>query len=247
MIRLSPALDADSLGRQLADRRRLQIRDFLVAEDAERIHAMLAAQTPWWTAFNDGERVAQVSPEIAARLTREQAAEIHAGIQLRAQSQYQFLYDYYPLFAHYFMPEVPWMPLFEVYEWLNSEATLAFFRRLTGNDDIRWADGQATLYRAGHFLQCHTDEQKDEQRLAAYVFNLTREWGRDWGGYLQFYDSNADIDHAFRPIFNALNIFLIPAVHSVGMVAPYAPGMRYSITGWLRGDDPPGEFNRSGS
>ena len=90
-----------------------------------------------------------------------------------------------------------------------------------------------------------TDEQKNEQRLAAYVFNLTRI-GRDWGGYLQFYDAESDIEHAFRPIFNALNIFLVPAVHSVGMVAPYAPGMRYSITGWLRGDDPPGEFTRSG-
>ena len=244
MIGLNPALDIDGLGRQLVEGRRLQIRDFLVAEAAERIHQLLARQTPWWTAFNDGERVAQMPPEFAARLTREQAAEIHAGIQQRAQHQYQFLYDYYPLFAHYFMPEVDWMPLFEVYEWLNSEATLAFFKRLTGRGDIRWADGQATLYRAGHFLQCHTDEQKNEQRIAAYVLNLTKDWGRDWGGYLQFFDAQSDVEHGFRPIFNALNIFLVPAVHNVGMVASYAPGMRYSITGWLRGDDPPGEFNR---
>lgn len=245
MIGLNPALDVDALGRKLVDDRRLQVRDFLVDQEAERIHQLLAQQTPWWTAFNDGERVAQVSPELAARLTREQAAEIHAGIQQRAQRQYQFLYDYYPLFAHYFMPEVAWMPLFEVYEWLNSEASLAFFRRLTGRGDIRWADGQATLYRAGHFLQCHTDEQKNEQRIAAYVFNLTKDWDRDWGGYLQFYDAQSDVEHGFRPIFNALNIFLIPAVHNVGMVASYAPGLRYSITGWLRGDDPPGEFNRT--
>jgi SM-20-related protein len=245
MIGLNPALDVHALGRKLVADRRLQIRDFLVESEAERIHQMLAQQTPWWTAFNDGERVAQVSPELAARLTREQAAEIHAGIQHRAQRQYQFLYDYYPLFAHYFMPEVAWMPLFEVYEWLNSNATLDFFRRLTGRDDIRWADGQATLYRPGHFLQCHTDEQKNEQRVAAYVFNLTKEWGRDWGGYLQFFDAQSDIEHGIRPIFNALNIFLIPAVHNVGMVAPYAPGLRYAITGWLRGDDPPGAFDRA--
>lgn len=246
IIRLNPALDVDNLHRRLTENRRLQIRDFLVEQDADRIFGLLAEHTPWWTAFNDGDRVAQVSPELAARLTREQATEISAGIQQRARSQYQFLYDYYPLFAHYFTRDVAWMPLFEVYEWLNSEPMIAFFRQLTGRDDIRWADGQATLYRAGHFLQCHTDEQKNEQRLAAYVFNLTRDWNRDWGGYLQFFDANSDIEQAFQPTFNALNIFLIPAAHSVGMVAPYAPGMRYSITGWLRGDDPPGEFNRRG-
>ena len=244
MIRLNPALDEAALSRTLVDHRRLQVRDFLVGEDAERIHGLLARETPWWTAFNDGERVAQMSPDFAARVTPQQVAEIRAGIHQRAQRQYQFFYDYYPLFAHYFMPEIPWMPLFEVYEWLNSEPTLGFLRRLTGRDDIRWADGQATLYRAGHFLQCHTDEQKNEQRLAAYVLNLTKDWSSDWGGYLQFFDAQSDVDHGFRPIFNALNIFLIPAVHNVGMVASYAPGMRYSITGWLRGDDPPGEFNR---
>ena len=65
MIRLNPALDVDNLGRKLVDDRRLQIRDFLAEDEANRIHTMLAEQTPWWTAFNDGERVAQVSPEIA--------------------------------------------------------------------------------------------------------------------------------------------------------------------------------------
>ena len=247
MIRLNPAHNVDALGRGLVERRRLQIREFLVAEDAERVHRMLAQETPWWTAFNDGERVAQVAPDVAARLTPQQVAEIQAGIQQRAQTQYQFLYNYYPLFAHYFMPEVPWLPVFEAYEFLNSEPMLGFFRQLTGRDDIRWADGQATLYRAGHFLKCHTDEQQQENRIAAYVLNLTKEWDRDWGGYLEFFDANHDIEQAFRPIFNALNIFLIPAPHSVGMVASYAPGMRYSITGWLRGDDPPGEFNRKRS
>ncbi|MEO8176820.1 MAG: hypothetical protein ABI626_09195, partial [Sphingomicrobium sp.] len=113
MIRLNPALDEAALGRTLVDHRRLQVRDFLVGEDAERIHGLLARETPWWTAFNDGERVAQMSPEFAARVTLEQVAEIRDGIHQRAQRQYQFLYDYYPLFAHYFMPEIPWMPLFE--------------------------------------------------------------------------------------------------------------------------------------
>lgn len=247
MIRLNPAHDVDALGSSFSERRRLQIRDFFVEEDAERIYEMLLEKTPWWVAFNEGERVAQIRPEQAALLSPEQAAEITAGIHQRAQKQYQFLYQYYPLYSQYFAPGSPWLPIYEIYEWLNSDASLDFFRKLTGRPDIRWADGHATLYRAGHFLKYHTDEQPNEQRIAAYVLNFTKGWGRDWGGFLQFFNAQYDVEEALRPIFNALNIFIIPADHSVSMVSNYAPGFRFSVTGWLRGDDPPGEFNRRGS
>ena len=72
------------------------------------------------------------------------------------------------------------------YEFINSPRFLEFVRRLTGLDDIRWADGHATLYRAGHFLKFHTDEKPADKRRAAYVLNFTKDWGRDWGGLLQF-------------------------------------------------------------
>ena len=244
MIRLNPAHDLTALSNEFAKRRRLQIRDFFVEQDAERIHEVLLHQTPWWVAYNDGERVAQITPEDAARLSPRHVAEITAGIHERARVQYQFLYQYYPLFSKYFTPGTPWLPIYEIYEWLNSDPALDFFRKLTGRPDIRWADGHATLYRAGHFLKYHTDEQPSEQRIAAYVLNFTKGWGRDWGGFLQFFNDQYDVEEALRPIFNALNIFLIPTDHSVSMVSTYAPGMRFSVTGWLRGDDPPGEFNR---
>ena len=247
MIRLNPAHDVEALGTRFGERRRIQIRDFFLEEDAERVHEVLLNETPWWVAYNDGERVAQIRPEEAARLSPEQVAEITAGIHHRARIQYQFLYQYYPLFSKYFTPGTPWLPIYEIYEWLNSEPGLDFFRRLTGRSDIRWADGHATLYRAGHFLKYHTDEQPDQQRIAAYVLNFTKGWGRDWGGFLQFFNDQYDVEEGLRPVFNALNIFLVPMDHSVSMVASYAPGMRFSVTGWLRGDDPPGEFNRHGS
>jgi SM-20-related protein len=244
MIRLNPNHDIDALAATFAQRRRMQIRDFLVEEHAESVYEMLLTETPWWTAFNDGEKVAQLPPELAAQLTQQQAAEIQAGIFERARTGYQFLYQYYPLYSQYFDPKTPWLPLFEAYEFVNSPEVLGFFRRLTGRDDIRWADGHATLYRAGHFLKYHTDENPADRRVAAYVLSLTKNWGRDWGGFLQFFDEKFDIEEGLRPIFNALNIFLIPADHSVSWVANYAPGLRFSITGWLRADNPPGDFNR---
>lgn len=244
MMHLNPGLDPDALRHGLEEAGRLQIKDFLAGEDAERVYQMLMSHTPWWTAFNVGEKVAQVSPEMASRLTPAQVQEFMTGIQVRARTEYQFLYNYYPVLGHYFDRSQPWVPVYEAYEFLNSTPVLDFFREVTGRPDIRWADAQATLYRAGHFLKRHTDEQHSEKRIAAYVLNLTKGWDPDWGGFLQFFDADRNIEQAFRPAFNALNIFLIPALHSVGMVANYAPGHRYSITGWLRGDDPPGAFDR---
>ena len=68
---------------------------------------------------------------------------------------------------------------------------------------------------------------------------MTPDWREDWGGHLNFFDGAGNIEQGFKPAFNVLNIFAVPAAHSVGLVAPFAARHRYSITGWLRaGEDP---------
>ena len=248
MIRINPALKAGDLAKEFETRRRMQVRDFLVPEDAERVHDMLANQTPWWTAFNVGERVEQVSPEQAARLTPQQLNQMLLGINERAKTGYQFIYNFYPMTPTYFDPAAPKLPILEVLEFVNSPKVLDFVRALTGCSDISGADAQATLYRAGHFLKSHSDEEPGgaNKRVAAYVMNFTKLWERDWGGYLQFYNERHDIEEAYRPIFNALNIFTVPADHAVGMVSSFAYGMRFSVTGWFRTDAPPGRLDLFG-
>ena len=238
-LELNPALDAQHLASAYRAKHRLQIRDLLTEASAEAVLRAIEG-APWGLAFNDGSEVVQLDGNALANLSREQAAQMMAGIHERARSEYQFLYAYYPLLTAYFTPGIERMPIFDTFEFINSAPFLQFIRRVTGLDAIRWADGQATMFRAGHFLKCHTDESSSERRLAAYVINMTKVWGRDWGGFLQFFDDHNDIEQAFRPAFNAINIFTIPANHSVSMVASYAPGNRLSITGWFRGDDPPG-------
>lgn len=244
MIRINSAHDPAELATSYAASGRMQIRDFLVAEDAERVHDSLATGTPWWLVYNEGAKVAQLPPEYLATLSQQQLNQMLLGVQERARTQYQFLYHFYPLVSHYFTPTAPKLPVLAIYEFLNAPETLAFFRRLTGREDIRWADAQATLYRSGNFLKSHTDQDNDGHRVAAYVLNFTKLWERDWGGYLQFFDANHDIEQAYRPIFNGINIFTVPQDHSVGMVSSFCYGMRYSVTGWLRRDAPPGPFGR---
>ncbi|MBC8025073.1 MAG: 2OG-Fe(II) oxygenase, partial [Steroidobacteraceae bacterium] len=157
----------------------------------------------------------------------------------RARSGYQFFYDHFPLSSEIASGRPVPPALADFFGFVNSDETLDFVRRVTSLPTIRWADAHATRYRAGHFLKYHTDENAAEARLAAYVFNFTRDWGRDWGGYLQFFDERYDVEAGYRPIFNALNLFTVPADHSVSMVAAYVRSSRLSITGWFRGDDPP--------
>ena len=244
MTRINPALDAGKLARQFKRERRMQIRDILAAEDAEWTWDQLANHTPWGLVFNEGGRVVELSERQLAQLSPQQRSQLAAGVIERAKTQYQFVYHYYPLTTEYFNAGST-LPILRFYEWLNRPETLDYLRALTGRPDVKWAHAQATLYARGHFLKSHSDlEPNMNRRAVAFVFNFTRLWERDWGGYLQFFNDQHDIELAIRPIFNALNIFAVPHDHSVEMVAPFAGGMRLAITGWLRTDDPPGPFGR---
>lgn len=246
MISINPAHDPAALARAYAaGGGRMQIRDFLVREHADRIHHILRHETPWWLAFNDGPKVHQLPPEYLARLTQPQLNQILAGIQQRARAGYQYLYQFNPMIAHYFDPALPKDPILCVMEFLNAPATLDYFRTLTGCPDIQWIDAHATLFRSGNFLKEHTDADDRDSRVTAYVLNFTPNWQRDWGGFLQFFDEGSyDVEKAYCPAFNAINLFQIPRDHSVGMVSSFCPENRYSVTGWFRRDPPPGPFGR---
>jgi Rps23 Pro-64 3,4-dihydroxylase Tpa1-like proline 4-hydroxylase len=245
MTRLNPALDAATLAAQFQrEHGRMQLRDFLAPEDAEWTFDQLASNTPWGLVFNDADRVVDLSYEQMVALPPAQLQMIAQGVMERAKTQFQFLYHSYSLTMQYFNTASE-QPLLKFYEFLNSPATLDWFRTFTGRADIKWAYAQATLYGRGHFLKSHSDlEPHANTRAVAFVLNFTKLWERDWGGYLQFFDDNHDVELAWRPTFNTLNVFTVPHDHSVEMVTSFATGQRFAITGWLRTDDPPGAFGR---
>lgn len=243
-VELNPSLDPEALAAEYAKKKRMQIRGFLTEPSARAVHEELR-QLPWGLAYNDGANVVQMSPDQVAGLQAPEAGQIMAGIQQRARSEYQFLYAYFPILTAYFRPGSPWFGIYDFYEFLNSPETLAVVRKVTGLENIRWADGQATWFRPGHFLKAHTDEEAATGRLAAYVMNLAPVWERDWGGFLQFFDGDDNIEAAFKPSFNTLNIFTIPQLHSVSMVSTYVQAERLAVTGWFRSDQPIGPFGRT--
>jgi SM-20-related protein len=106
--------------------------------------------------------------------------------------------------------------------------------------DIVFADAQATCYTSGDFLNKHDDSAPGKHRLAGYVLNLTPSWNPNWGGALQFYDSQDNCVDTLVPSYNALNVFRVPQPHAVSYLPPYASGKRLSITGWFRAGADPG-------
>ena len=206
---------------------RVQIRDLLTNGSARMLWQQLQNETRWTVTFNDGDKkceVEQYDDNLRRQLT-------YAAWE-RARTSFQYIYERhalswnrepYPDPNHYFAGLV---------EFLNAPAFLNLVRDITGIPEIAWADGQATLYRPGDFLTVHDDVSKSAKRLVAYVLNMTPVWRSDWGGTLRFIDERGNIAEGYVPAFNVLNIFRVPARHSVMTVTPFG-SLRYSITGWF--------------
>lgn len=234
---LNPAIETATLAARFKADRRVQIRELLTPQSAEALHHVLAHQTRWglaWRAGDDGphgmdsRQLAAMSPSDRQALT----AKIFGTMQGQG---YAFSYARYPILDAYLGRWDPDGPHDILLEHINAEPFLDLVRVVTGMPELKKADAQATLYAPNHFLPRHIDAHSAEGWRVAYVLSMCREdWRPDWGGYLQFFDDDGDIVAGYRPRFNALSLFAVPAPHAVSYVPPFAPIGRYAITGWFR-------------
>ena len=235
MLTINPALDVERLAAEFAAKGRLQVRDVLAADSAATLQRILVEETPWGLAWQAG---ATSPPQLirADRLNSMADSErVSIGKRAAADPDYGFVYQSYPLVAAYLERWDPGSPQERLLEELNGEDMLRFMRAVTGVPEIVKMDGQATLYGPGHFLRPHNDAQSERGRRVAYVLNLTvGQWQPQWGGYLNFYTDDWDVEQAFMPRFNSLNLFRVPQWHSVEEVSGVAPLARYAVTGWAR-------------
>ena len=236
LIELNPNLDRGALREEFASAGRLQIRDVLSQQSASGLLAILATRTPWclaWQVGADGPHL--IRAEQAEKLTSADRQAIAQRLSAAGSANYAFLYRSYPLVTAYLEGWQPGSAQDRLLEELNAEPFITLLKDVTGMDDIVKVDGQATLYEPGNFLWPHTDAETARGRRVAYVLNLTaQEWQPQWGGYLNFYNDDFDIELAVRPRFNSLNLFSVPQWHSVSEVSATAPVGRYAITGWGR-------------
>ena len=232
-IVINPDLKLADYAEQLQSRGRVQIPDFFIPESADYLLRMIQENKDWYLAYNEGEEYFESSMEQMQALSPEQRQQFMNSIYARAQTQFQYVFHQYYISQAIQLNEQPGHPMHQVYYFMNDESTLELMRQLTGDASVKKADSYATLYSPGQFLTQHDDTHNKHDRVAAYTFGMTPEWRQNWGGHTAFFDSQGNIEEAFMPSFNTLNMFLIPQAHAVQMVTPFAGANRCSYIGWL--------------
>lgn len=233
-LSLNDDLDIPALARKFAKNKRVQIKNVLDEASATRVYRCLTEETEWVVGYKDGEKSLIITEqEIFSKSPGERQAFMHK-LNRQAAHEFQFLYYCLPLdnedlkkfYADHF--------LFRVYDFIRSEVMLKFIREVSGIKEIIGANAQATWYKTNNFLTKHNDYEPVTSRRVAYVMNFSKDWNTDWGGYLQFYDKDGNIEEGFMPRYNTLNLFQTPMDHSVSYVPPFCDGKRLGITGWFR-------------
>lgn len=225
--------EKDTIRQRLTQTGRAQITDVLTPSAADRL-----LQAALGVEYNVVSRRSAGHMDMTAQwldmLQPRQTLALSEAIQNAATDGFQYLFDNYPLYdlVQAGAASPYWR---DIVGFLNGEAFLSMVRELTGEERIALADAQLTRFRRGHFLTEHSDEAEGKNRFYAYVLSLTPAWRIDWGGLLAFHGADGNVEEAFTPRFNTLNLLKVPAAHSVTQVALSAGGHRISITGWLRG------------
>jgi Rps23 Pro-64 3,4-dihydroxylase Tpa1-like proline 4-hydroxylase len=228
MISINNSLDFTHIKRQYAVDDRVRIENIFSENSALRTHNSLNTGTAFDLAFiKDGRPTLASAKDLAALSAQEQHNMRKSILELGSQG-IGYLYGRHQIEAHSDKTYVA------VKEWLNDKKTLDLVKDLTGMMDIELASAQATRYINGHFLTRHQDIHEVEKRRLAYVLNFSENWHPDWGGLLQFYETNGTPRDAWSPMFNSMTIFDVRHIHAVTYVAPLAAKPRLAITGWFR-------------
>ncbi|MFC4349361.1 2OG-Fe(II) oxygenase [Kordiimonas lipolytica] len=233
-VRIDARHDPAALGEILQKEGRLQVPNFFPADVAEKLYGLLRANPTWFTAYNEGENFYEVPQAEVAGLSPAQQQQFWRVIQKGAREGFQYFFQQYYISEAVQQGRETGHPLHFMHDFVNSEPVLEFMRTLTGEPKVRYIDSFASQYVAGNFLTRHDDTHATDDRVAAYVISMTKDWKADWGGNLVFYDEDENITGGFKPTFNSLNIFLVPQPHAVTVVSPFAGDRRTSFLGWVK-------------
>lgn len=230
-LALDPGLDDGALAAAFRRHGRLHISGILTPASAKSAYEAVVA-APWRMVLNAGDKVYEIAEADWGAMPESQRSGLVERVHAAASQTFQYKYWSCRLSDEGEPHSDP--GLNALVALVNGAPFLSLLRKITGEPRVAFADAQATRYGPGDFLTAHDDGVAGKNRLAAFVLNLTPQWRADFGGLLAFVDADGHVAEAYTPAFNALNVFRVPHLHAVTAVAPFAPGWRYSVTGWLR-------------
>jgi len=152
----------------------LRIADLFPADVAEALYHHLDTEVEWWRAVSEAENAWDLAPGMIAAMDGGKERELIAAVHKSASQGFQFLFDSVIVSDDAAERKARGMLVDRLVEALNHPSSLETFRAITGEPDIRLVNGQATRYLPGHFLTSHDDGIDGEDRVAAYVINLSQ-------------------------------------------------------------------------
>lgn len=222
---------------------RAQWPEFLAPGDASALRQFARAYDKWNLVTRINGQHQDLDSAAMARLSDAQRLDFLRAVEAGAERGFQYLYETFPIYDRFHAGTLRDLapPLADLFDWINSPVFLDVMRDLLDAPDIGFADAQLTCYRAGHFLTTHDDGVEGKHRVAAFVLNLGDAWNAKWGGLLEFYDAHGQVTDRFVPRPNTLSMFKVPVPHAVTQVGHAVKASRYSVTGWLRRGEDPGQ------
>ena len=160
---LSTSLDASAIADAFSEHGYVSIPKILPGENAKRLQNALSNFTDWNLVFNNRGKHVDLSSAQVHSMQPLAAQQLQSAIYAQASTEFQYIYNNYPIFDAHKEGRNRDHVLHKFYEWLDSEDFLDFARTVTGFDDISFVDAQATRFSPGHFLSSHDDlsEGKD--------------------------------------------------------------------------------------
>ncbi len=231
---LNPDIDREASRKTFEATGRVRIADLLTPEAAQRLHTCLSKELAWGISYNDGPNARYIPREQVSAMTEDDRNDLLHRIVQRAAKQIQYAYAEAPVMQNYSPDMENKLYVHRALEFLNSDLFLKLISDITVTDSPMVADGMATCFQPGHFLTIHNDADPDGRRIFTYTLDLTTFWRPDWGGTYMFFDEQGQVDEAYNPLFNSLCLFDISQRYSVSLVAPYAQGARFGVTGWYK-------------
>jgi len=213
---------------------RTHIPGLLSDASARALHDGLLQDDVWVCSTMGSDGAVDLPLDGLARLAPDQEERFLRMAHQQAAHGFHYMFDTIRISDRVEAGETIAPVLRAAYDLVNGDAFLDFIAGLTGAKRGVYADIQATRFRPGHYLTRHDDHREGAGRLYAYVLSLTPYWRADWGGLLTFIDPDGHVAEAYTPAFNALNVLKVPQPHAVSCVAPFADGVRLSLTGWVR-------------
>ena len=227
----NPTLDLAKLAKRYQETGRVRIPAFLNTGVAE-MRDYLKHNDEWIQVINNPDGVFEMELNEWDALGPRRKTAIQREMYARGARGFQYSYAAIRIPTENELDDDD-SPLADFSRFMTSTGLLEAVEAIVGTENLSFTDGQATSYGVDDFLTGHDDAVPGRDRVAAFVLGMTPIWRLEWGGLLIFHQAAGAEALALVPAFNTLDLFAVPALHSVSQVMPCAEGPRHALTGWL--------------